>query len=396
MASGPGGPRRPRGRRWPPPSSRRRASRPRSLGFTPASYPACWTAFRADRATSGRPGGPQAGRRRPPRRSGRPDAAAGAAGPRAAAAPGAPSPAGRAGVPVGDAGRSGRLARPWASPVTSSRPTTSAGTVPDQLDATCAGPSAAAVARFTGAPRLLVVRDMRPRGPSWRRPSPRGSGPRGRRSPTSGWPRPTSCTSPRAASTPRAPCSPPRTTRPATTASSSAWPGPGPSAATPGWPRSRPLTNAAAGRPTPAARPAGPARPPRPARGVRRARPVLRRPGGRCGRSRWWPTRPTGWAGWWCPLVMKGLPFDVEILFAELDGTFPNHPADPIQPENLVDLKRGGARPRGPTSAWPSTATPTGSSWSTSGPSRCRARSPPPWWRRPCSTSTRGPPSSTT
>ena len=28
------------------------------------------------------------------------------------------------------------------------------------------------------------------------------------------------------------------------------------------------------------------------------------------------------------------------MLFAELDGTFPNHPADPIQPENLRDLQR--------------------------------------------------------
>jgi phosphomannomutase len=39
------------------------------------------------------------------------------------------------------------------------------------------------------------------------------------------------------------------------------------------------------------------------------------------------------------PKVFEGLPFEVEILFAELDGNFPNHPADPIQPENLVDLK---------------------------------------------------------
>jgi phosphomannomutase len=30
----------------------------------------------------------------------------------------------------------------------------------------------------------------------------------------------------------------------------------------------------------------------------------------------------------------------VEILFPELDGNFPNHPADPIQPENLVSLKK--------------------------------------------------------
>ena len=28
------------------------------------------------------------------------------------------------------------------------------------------------------------------------------------------------------------------------------------------------------------------------------------------------------------------------VLFGELDGTFPNHPADPIQPENLKDLQR--------------------------------------------------------
>jgi len=46
-----------------------------------------------------------------------------------------------------------------------------------------------------------------------------------------------------------------------------------------------------------------------------------------------------GMGGLVVPLVMKGLPFDVEILYPELDGNFPNHPADPIQPENLVDLK---------------------------------------------------------
>jgi phosphomannomutase len=40
------------------------------------------------------------------------------------------------------------------------------------------------------------------------------------------------------------------------------------------------------------------------------------------------------------PIVFERLPFSVEILFPELDGTFPNHPADPIQPENLVALKR--------------------------------------------------------
>jgi phosphomannomutase len=40
------------------------------------------------------------------------------------------------------------------------------------------------------------------------------------------------------------------------------------------------------------------------------------------------------------PAVFAGLPFLLEVLFGDLDGTFPNHPADPIQAENLVDLQR--------------------------------------------------------
>ncbi|MDA8360298.1 MAG: phosphomannomutase/phosphoglucomutase [Actinomycetota bacterium] len=46
-----------------------------------------------------------------------------------------------------------------------------------------------------------------------------------------------------------------------------------------------------------------------------------------------------GMGGLVVPLVMEGLPFDVELLYPELDGSFPNHPADPIQPENLADLQ---------------------------------------------------------
>ena len=46
-----------------------------------------------------------------------------------------------------------------------------------------------------------------------------------------------------------------------------------------------------------------------------------------------------GMGGLVVPIVFERLPFSVEILFPELDGTFPNHPADPIQPENLVALK---------------------------------------------------------
>ena len=46
-----------------------------------------------------------------------------------------------------------------------------------------------------------------------------------------------------------------------------------------------------------------------------------------------------GMGGLVAPKVFEGLPFVVDILFPELDGNFPNHPADPIQPENLVSLK---------------------------------------------------------
>ncbi|MGI8793815.1 MAG: phosphomannomutase/phosphoglucomutase [Acidimicrobiales bacterium] len=46
-----------------------------------------------------------------------------------------------------------------------------------------------------------------------------------------------------------------------------------------------------------------------------------------------------GMGGLVVPAVFNGLPFELDILFGELDGTFPNHPADPIQPENLKDLQ---------------------------------------------------------
>jgi phosphomannomutase len=47
-----------------------------------------------------------------------------------------------------------------------------------------------------------------------------------------------------------------------------------------------------------------------------------------------------GMAGLVVPHVFEGLPFEVVPLYFELDGTFPNHPANPIEPENLVDLQR--------------------------------------------------------
>ena len=47
-----------------------------------------------------------------------------------------------------------------------------------------------------------------------------------------------------------------------------------------------------------------------------------------------------GMGGLIVPAVMERLPVRLVHLFPELDGTFPNHPADPIDPENQRDLKR--------------------------------------------------------
>jgi phosphomannomutase len=46
-----------------------------------------------------------------------------------------------------------------------------------------------------------------------------------------------------------------------------------------------------------------------------------------------------GMGGLVVPRVFETLPVELEVMYGELDGTFPNHPADPIQPENLRDLQ---------------------------------------------------------
>ena len=46
-----------------------------------------------------------------------------------------------------------------------------------------------------------------------------------------------------------------------------------------------------------------------------------------------------GMGGLVVPKVFEKLPVELTVLYAELDGTFPNHPADPINPENLRDLQ---------------------------------------------------------
>ncbi|WP_007025249.1 phosphomannomutase/phosphoglucomutase [Saccharomonospora iraqiensis] len=46
-----------------------------------------------------------------------------------------------------------------------------------------------------------------------------------------------------------------------------------------------------------------------------------------------------GMGGLTVPRVLDGLPVTVDPLYFELDGTFPNHEANPLDPANLVDLQ---------------------------------------------------------
>ena len=47
-----------------------------------------------------------------------------------------------------------------------------------------------------------------------------------------------------------------------------------------------------------------------------------------------------GMAGYTTPAVLGPLPVTLKPLYFELDGTFPNHEANPLDPANLVDLQR--------------------------------------------------------
>ncbi|WP_043620666.1 phosphomannomutase/phosphoglucomutase [Nonomuraea candida] len=47
-----------------------------------------------------------------------------------------------------------------------------------------------------------------------------------------------------------------------------------------------------------------------------------------------------GMGGHTVPAVFEGLPIDLVPLYFELDGSFPNHEANPLEPQNLLDLQR--------------------------------------------------------
>ncbi|WP_326777864.1 phosphomannomutase/phosphoglucomutase [Streptomyces sp. NBC_01445] len=46
-----------------------------------------------------------------------------------------------------------------------------------------------------------------------------------------------------------------------------------------------------------------------------------------------------GMGGHTVPTVLAGLPLDIVPMYFELDGTFPNHEANPLDPANIVDLQ---------------------------------------------------------
>ena len=140
--------------------------------------------------------------------------------------------------------------------------------------------------------------------------------------------------------------------------------------------------------------PHGPGERARPARRLRRPRALVRRPvpapaegrgrhGQRHGRAR----RAQG--------VRRACRSTSRCSTASSTARSRTTPPTPSSPRTSRTCRPACSRPA-PTSGWPSTATPTACSSSTSGASRCRARSPPPWWPPACSRSTRARRSCTT
>ena len=75
--------------------------------------------------------------------------------------------------------------------------------------------------------------------------------------------------------------------------------------------------------------------------------------------------------------ILEAAGVDLDLLYFELDGTFPNHEPNPLKLENLESVVPARARPRRRSREWPSTATPIAPRSSTSVASRWAATSPP-------------------
>ena len=245
------------------------------------------------------------------------------------------------------------------------------GTVPDQLDATMCQAIGRAMARFAGAPEILMARDMRESGVELSKAfsdGVRAEGVNGHR-PGHG-----------VHGLPLLRRRPSRCARRDVHRFAQSGPVQRDQAVPLGRPpdrsRHRPGRDSGDGR-EPAGRASGRAdrvlARAQPARRVGRARDLLRRPGrpaaaqgrrrhgqrhGRAGRAdRLLP-----------PPVLGRHPLSRARRQLSQPSGRPDPAREPGRPQG------GGAGRRGPTSVWPSTATPTGSSWSTSAPNRCRAR----------------------
>ena len=253
---------------------------------------------------------------------------------------------------------------PDARSTPSSRPTTSAAIYPDEIDESVARRDRQrlrGVHRRGDACSSATTRARR--RSRWSPPSSRARtlAGRRRRRPRAGLHRPRLLRR-RARSTRRPRCSPRATTRPSTTASSCAGPARRPVGEDTGLAQIKAMV---AGGLLERAEEPGPRRAARSA--ARRSSPTSAR-SSTSTRSR--PLRvvadtANGMGGLVVPAVFAGLPFELTMLFGELDGTFPNHPADPIQPENLVGPPAARCSTPAPTSGSRSTATPTACSSST-------------------------------
>ena len=138
-----------------------------------------------------------------------------------------------------------------------------------------------------------------------------------------------------------------------TTASSCACPAPARSASTAAWPRSSRVAESVLDGDGPAA---GATR----RRSLTQPQRARRLTSSTCCRSSTSASiRPlrivadtaNGMGGLVVPAVFERLPMiELEVMYGELDGTFPNHPADPLQPANQRDLRArvvsGGVRSR--------------------------------------------------
>lgn len=82
-----------------------------------------------------------------------------------------------------------------------------------------------------------------------------------------------------------------------------------------------------------------------------------------------------GMGGLVVPEAFASLPFELEVMYPELDGTFPNHEANRWRSKISETFKRGSSKSV-PISAWRLMATPIGFSWSTRREALYRAHSP--------------------